>query len=85
LGPLPRYFIWLFGVVIPLLIGTYSYAQSSPPLLLDKHIEAGLECKACHGTTEPPKAAGMDSKAFGFWPHRRQGSGRVRPLSKEVG
>jgi fumarate reductase flavoprotein subunit len=57
---LPRSITWLFGVVIPLFLGTYAYAQTPPPLLLDKHTKADIECKACHGTTEPPKAVGMD-------------------------
>jgi hypothetical protein len=57
---LPRYFTWLFVSVTLLFIGTFSYSQSPPPLLLDKHTKADIECKACHGTTATPKAVGMD-------------------------
>ena len=56
---MPRYFIWLIVSGILLFCGTFSLSQS-PPLLLDKHTKADLECKSCHGAAEPPKAVGMD-------------------------
>lgn len=52
--------ILLFSLATVLFSGVFSFAQPSPPLLIDKHTNADVECKACHGAADAPKPVEMD-------------------------